>query len=190
MGDTIERGNTSATGVDSQQIVETKPKYVRQRNTPTWFDPHKASPCDHTPKYGFELCRKCYEKERLKQTPVEIKRRNNLSSSLATYGLSDEQFRSMLEKQHFGCAICRETTNGGKRGWRLHVDHDHKTNKVRGVLCSRCNLAIGHLRENPVLFDRAIEYLGKSWSDRYYRHLMLISMLVELLLLGYIAWKA
>lgn len=56
-----------------------------------------------------------------------------------------------------GCAICGKTPGENRR--RLAVDHDHKTGRVRGLLCNSCNVGIGHLREGKH-FEAAKEYLS------------------------------
>src|SRR5712692_4290441 len=58
---------------------------------------------------------------------------------LARFGLTPMQFADMLAAQGARCAICRAPEAGGGRDW--HVDHDHATKTVRGLLCLRCNLA-------------------------------------------------
>lgn len=60
------------------------------------------------------------------------------------YGLTQQDFDLMLERQSFQCAICSNPLIPG-RG--THVDHDHSTGKVRGLLCFSCNLRIGHLEK-------------------------------------------
>lgn len=58
------------------------------------------------------------------------------------------------------CAICGLPPSGkGTGGVRLNVDHCHRTNTLRGMLCFNCNVGIGHLREDPELFGRALAYL-------------------------------
>jgi hypothetical protein len=54
------------------------------------------------------------------------------------------------------CSICKAV----KGKIALHIDHDHKTNKIRGLLCSKCNQAIGLLNESPALLDQAKAYLA------------------------------
>ena len=74
----------------------------------------------------------------------------------ATYGLSAEDYQRLFEAQGGKCAICRET-----RTSNLAVDHCHKTEAVRGLLCARCNsqlLARG-ARDNPEVLRRAADYL-------------------------------
>jgi hypothetical protein len=72
------------------------------------------------------------------------------------YGLSTEEFDALLVAQGYVCAICQQNDNLGRQ---LSVDHDHKTGKIRGLLCGMCNRAIGFLRDDPALLRRAIEYL-------------------------------
>ncbi len=82
------------------------------------------------------------------------------------YGISIEEYDRMLEAQGNVCAICKlpeRATN--KRSGRVHnlaVDHCHDSGKVRGLLCSNCNTAIGLLKENADLFQSAVNYLKEN----------------------------
>lgn len=76
------------------------------------------------------------------------------------YGLSEEQFQAMLAAQRGCCAICQTTLALDKTG--LHIDHDHSTGKVRGLLCGRCNAGIGHLGDSEENLWRAALYLADS----------------------------
>ena len=81
------------------------------------------------------------------------------------YGISVEEYDRMLTSQNGVCAICggRETHvhKSGKLK-ELAVDHDHKTNEVRGLLCMNCNQALGRFQDSMENLHRAIAYLGKS----------------------------
>ena len=67
-------------------------------------------------------------------------------------------FISLARSQGNSCAIC-----GAKpKGRRLAVDHDHKTGKIRGLLCMPCNTALGKFRDDPKLLRKAIKYLEKA----------------------------
>jgi hypothetical protein len=85
-----------------------------------------------------------------------------------TYGLTMEGFNAILEKQNGRCAICgtdNPASNGrtsDRQNW--HVDHDHNTKRVRGLLCFRCNVAIGHLQDDPILVKAALDYLINSMT--------------------------
>lgn len=72
-----------------------------------------------------------------------------------TYGISEAEYDVMFERQHGLCAICGKP--GRARG--LHVDHDHETGAVRGLLCHPCNSGMGMLGDDPKLLASAIEYL-------------------------------
>jgi hypothetical protein len=62
------------------------------------------------------------------------------------YGITIEDYNVMLINQQGGCAICQKPSGFTKSGrCSLHVDHNHQTNKVRGLLCARCNCLVGYL---------------------------------------------
>ena len=72
------------------------------------------------------------------------------------YAVTPEQFMDMLKAQHNACAICCEVFRDIKT---THIDHDHITGVVRGLLCDHCNLGIGHFRNNSDVLRNAIAYL-------------------------------
>lgn len=72
------------------------------------------------------------------------------------YNITPEEFDSMLSAQNNSCGICYRQF-GGKV--KLHVDHCHETNKVRALLCHRCNTAIGSFQESSELLRSAAAYL-------------------------------
>jgi hypothetical protein len=73
------------------------------------------------------------------------------------YGLTPQQYDAMLAAQGGVCLICREKPGD----LPLHVDHDHATGEVRGLLCIRCNNAIGLFQESQDLFQAAANYLAE-----------------------------
>lgn len=78
------------------------------------------------------------------------------------FGIGTDEYNILLKNQSYVCAICskdetKKIPSGGVA--KLAVDHCHKTNKIRGLLCGNCNLAIGHLQDNPYLCERAMNYL-------------------------------
>jgi len=77
------------------------------------------------------------------------------------YGISQEDYERMLAEQGGVCAICGGDGKEGRFGM-LHVDHCHKTGKVRGILCDSCNLALGKFRDDPKVLRRAAEYVERS----------------------------
>lgn len=83
-------------------------------------------------------------------------RKYNLIRALRDFGLTSEQYDRMYAEQEGRCGICRNEPKGTHR---LHIDHDHDTNIVRALLCSKCNTAIGLMDENTELLAAASRYL-------------------------------
>lgn len=73
--------------------------------------------------------------------------------------LTHTEYLHMLDQQQHQCAVCNDACSTGKD---LAVDHNHTTGKVRGLLCARCNRALGGFRDNLWLLSRAIEYLLRN----------------------------
>jgi hypothetical protein len=71
------------------------------------------------------------------------------------YGISLAEYESMLEQQGGVCLIC----GCSSLDRRFHVDHNHETGKIRGLLCHNCNVAIGLISDNPTVADRMAAYL-------------------------------
>jgi hypothetical protein len=75
-----------------------------------------------------------------------------------TYGITSEQYDAIYAFQQGSCFICQRAKGTGRR--RLAVDHRHSDGEVRGLLCRPCNRdVLGHLRDDPEAFRRAIQYL-------------------------------
>lgn len=72
-------------------------------------------------------------------------------------GITKEQYNEMLDSQKGVCAICERSCS-----MSLAVDHDHKDNMVRGLLCNNCNRGLGHLKDDIENLERAINYLKNN----------------------------
>ncbi len=77
-----------------------------------------------------------------------------------SYGISLKDFNLMVEKQNGLCLICKKPPNNNKKSDNLYIDHDHKTGKIRGLLCHKCNAGLGSFNDNVVLLEEAIKYLS------------------------------
>lgn len=75
------------------------------------------------------------------------------------YGITPEQVETLALGQGGVCAACGEVP-GNKNGF--HVDHDHSTGKIRGLLCHGCNLALGNLKDDPARISGLYEYLIRA----------------------------
>ena len=78
------------------------------------------------------------------------------------YGITIKDYDKMYEDQNGKCAICKKEKTIKNN---FYVDHCHKTKKVRGLLCMRCNSGIGYFKDNTQLMKKAIEYLKESTKD-------------------------
>lgn len=74
--------------------------------------------------------------------------------------ITKELYEQMLSRQEGGCAICGRTE--GEEGRFLAIDHDHTTGRLRGLLCFACNVAIGHLGDDPDTLQKAVSYLQNN----------------------------
>ena len=82
-------------------------------------------------------------------------RKHNLKKK---YNLSVSEYNEMLNSQDNKCAICKSDKAFG-HSIHFHVDHDHLTNEVRGLLCAKCNSGLGHFKDNETALQNAIYYL-------------------------------
>ncbi len=97
-------------------------------------------------------------REKIKTADPMFHRRNNLRRQ---YGLTLEDFEELLRTQNGRCAICN-SESPGKRSKNWHVDHDHATGVVRGILCSHCNIALGNFGDDIERMRKAIEYIERG----------------------------
>lgn len=94
--------------------------------------------------------------------------RRNYSKELKTqkYGITVEQWQALFDSQSGLCAICKQPeTNFDKRHNKLRtlsIDHCHITGKVRGLLCGKCNNALGLFNDDPNLLDAGSHYLKNN----------------------------
>jgi hypothetical protein len=81
------------------------------------------------------------------------------------HGITAEQYQAMHDAQNGKCAICG-TTESRSRNKKLVVDHCHATERIRGLLCHRCNAGLGFFQDNIDLFNAAIAYLTKHLNKQ------------------------
>lgn len=94
--------------------------------------------------------------QRKRRAAPEAKLRARAEHLQRKYGMTIEQYDAMLEAQGGGCFLCGRPP---RDDISLHVDHDHSTGKVRGILCFRCNNALADFQENTDVLKKAVDYL-------------------------------
>lgn len=138
-------------------------------------DFHVAKGCHDDRRPVCKFCIRKYQKKRYptvakvrcaKQREYNARnplanRRGNLMKS---YGITLEQYNIMFESQGGVCLICGCPEIIKRKGKikNLAVDHNHITGKVRGLLCQKCNQALGLLNENPVVIKSLLEYITNN----------------------------
>lgn len=119
-----------------------------------------------TTKSGYSsYCKTCkYEanktsnRKRMSEDRIKfLEQRKNWHLKI-TYGIGLDEYKTMLEKQNGACAICLRE----EKGRMLAVDHSHATNEIRGLLCGKCNRAIGQFDDNVESLKRAALYIEAS----------------------------
>lgn len=92
----------------------------------------------------------------------EKAKRSKFLQKLKCRGITEQAYQSMWEAQGHVCAVCGADVPG-KRDW--HLDHDHITGKVRGILCNMCNTGLGLFRDSADNLLRAAAYLRRSRDE-------------------------
>lgn len=173
--------------IEHQRAYEGRPDVSAKRRQAAreryWKDPEKARAEQKRYKHTHPERIKAYKQRsdvkerenarmrvrRANFTPEEKARISEVSrhhSLRKLYGLTEEEFNKLQEAQKGLCAICKNPQcNNRWKVSKLYVDHDKKTGQRRGLLCSRCNLAIGGLQHSKELLLAAIQYL-ESYTVR------------------------
>lgn len=123
---------------------------------------YKAEYYEKNKKRISERCAK--QRQRLKkQDPHALKKREFSYFLRWKYKMEVEQYDEMFTRQGGCCAICGyKPDKFAEKENKLYVDHNHKTDRVRGLLCMNCNSALGHLNEDLTIIKKAIEYIENN----------------------------
>jgi hypothetical protein len=89
-----------------------------------------------------------------------IKRRKR-AELIKEFGIHADQYEVMLKEQNYVCAICHKSDICNRD---LAVDHCHSTKKVRGLLCTNCNMALGKFQDDLQNLLNAVEYLKRNYQ--------------------------
>jgi hypothetical protein len=116
-------------------------------------------------------CKACiselHKTDRVKERRLEIRKLGGARNSelKREYGITLNDYYSMLALQGGACRICKRKDSGHITRKNLCVDHDHRTGRVRGLLCNRCNHAVGLFNDNPDICLSAAEYLTNKLPE-------------------------
>lgn len=107
-------------------------------------------------------CKKCCVKRNVSYNRKH-KDRNKMRQIKWSTGISEKDYTTLLNVSGHKCAICGKPEDQRRR---LSIDHCHKTQLVRGLLCHHCNAALGLFQDNSLLLKKAIAYLKKNYSGK------------------------
>jgi len=112
------------------------------------------------PEKTRECNRKYFQTHKLQRREYHrrIKHKVRMWNITSKHGLSSEQYHALMNRQNSMCAICGEQLYLDSR---THVDHDHSTGDIRGILCHYCNTGIGLFKDKPEVLEKAIKYLAR-----------------------------
>jgi len=98
------------------------------------------------------------------------KKKGRRDEILKKFNITSKEYDILFEEQKGRCAICRnyETAKSSKRDRvkKLAVDHCHKTEIIRGLLCMRCNKGLGQFKDNPMYLVNAAEYVKQKMEEK------------------------
>lgn len=108
---------------------------------------------------------RAYSKKYKDQNKESVRAQSKASkrrAKLKGWGISEEELKIIFERQNGICAICEDKKVNLHGSVETHLDHCHKTNRFRGFLCYRCNMALGKFGDDPERLIRAAKYITGS----------------------------
>ena len=127
-------------------------EFQKDRSTPDGYD-YKCKTCNSKEAKILWKSKEGKQSQRIRSRKYELKR---------LYGITLEDYNLLLKNQNYGCAICDKKVESKLKN--LHIDHDHRTGKVRGLLCIQCNVTLGMLQDDPILVKKVLQYLEYNAS--------------------------
>jgi hypothetical protein len=121
-----------------------------------WYLAHREDAIARAKAWQQENPERHLDNQRKRRQRPEVKARERAGHLRRKYGISHEEYEALLHAQGGRCAICRREPNPKIS---LHVDHDHETGAVRGLLCVRCNNGIALFDEDHEVLRDIAGYL-------------------------------
>ena len=126
-----------------------------KENRRIWWENNKEEQLEHKKKY-YQNNKEEIKKKNARHYRDNIDQHRDYHLK-RKFGIGLNEYNLLLESQDYGCVICGTKKPGGRGNF--HVDHCHKTGRVRGLLCHHCNVSLGGFRDDPTLLYNAIDYL-------------------------------
>jgi len=142
-------------------VKKSKDEFHKEKRVKDGLQARCIDCCKADAKAAFERNPEPY-RERAREAYDYAERRERML--MREYGMTPKDYTELFEKQNGCCAICKTEESGHNVTNHLLVDHDHATNKVRGLLCSSCNLMIGKAHDSVDILTSAINYLTPQYA--------------------------
>lgn len=142
----LQSGNTQSCGCINGKAMNKEEKRIYDRE---YYSNHREKKIEQQIKYRSS------NKDKIKKLSHE--RYSKYRSYLKNYGITLDEYNGLLIKQNNECKICHKHITQSKHAFA--VDHDHDTGIVRGLLCSKCNSALGLFEDNANVLLSALIYL-------------------------------
>lgn len=140
-GKVIEKRNANQRAYTARNRDAINARLAIQRSSPEWREKKRASDRRHYAQ----------NKDKAREYQLAVR-----------YNLTPQQYAALKEAQAGQCAVCDRVPTGVGKSATLHVDHDHESGHVRGLLCDKCNRAIGLLGDSAETLTRAASYVLES----------------------------
>jgi len=121
-----------------------------------WYDAHRQEEIARVKAWQQANAERHNENQRRRRQRPDVKAKQRAGHLRRKFGITSEDYDRLLAEQGGRCAICRRKPNARIS---LHVDHEHGTGRVRGLLCFRCNNALGDFDDDPELLTAAARYV-------------------------------
>ena len=142
-------------------IEKSSDKFYKEKRVKDGLQARCIECCKADAKTAFERNPEPYRK-RAREAYDYAERRERML--MDKYGMTAKDYKDLFDKQNGCCAICKTDKSGHNVTDHLLVDHCHTTDKVRGLLCSSCNLMLGKAHDNINILSQAISYLNVEYA--------------------------
>lgn len=164
--DSEERARRKAQGRSSEENKEYMHQYYEE-NKERWVEYGELYKEEKNRRRRERYANDPEYRQRCLEAAKNRSKRSRINTRLKSqFGIDIEDYEKMLDDQNGECAICG-ATQADIRKHRLHVDHCHDTDVVRGLLCSNCNMGLGKFQDSLELLERAVAYLkNPTWNGK------------------------
>lgn len=138
------------------KIEKTEENFYINRSKSTGRN-SECKPCTREYRKLYYLNNKDKLDDKAKQWRLDNPEQHKNNEMMRKYGITVDEYNSMLYAQEYQCAICGTSAEENKQD--LAVDHCHNTGTVRGLLCKACNRGLGMFKDDTDLLNKALEYL-------------------------------